>query len=149
MITARSNDAFLCASTLCGLRIQSAEPDSPAPAQVSGSLDRGAGAAVWSRWQALLGCLGFALVPQAVALATVGPAACGTAPALVGAVLGIALTAAIGSPTAQQEGSDVDAEPGLRRWRPFWATVPAWSASLLLMLQPVKLLVRFALTMSL
>jgi len=95
---------------------------------------------LWSRWQALLGCLGFALVPQAVALATVGPAACGTAPAMVGAALGIALTTAIGSPT--QASGDGDAERGLRRWRPFWATVPAWSASLLLMLQPVKTLVR-------
>ena len=165
-----------------------------------------AGAAAWSRWQAFLGCLGFALVPQALALAAVGPAACGAAPAVVGASLGTALTAAVRLPAARQsrtdiveshhatrkrdssaerlgprarvgfpatayssgvqkraeppvvgqasrparhgsartggDGSENDGEHGLGQWRPFWATVPAWSATLLLMLEPVKLLVR-------
>ena len=218
-------------------------------AQVTGHCDRmGAmGAAAWPRWQAFLGCLGCALVPQSLALAAAAPAAWGVTSAALGAAVGVTVTAAITLPNAQHndtactplpaqpssatqrsgmalvsaktadlrrttrlgssdaglqcrsrtaaaldgahaerssnssedghesqsrdvqwpwpdsiepaqrlpsrsvsqrstraaEGvSDNDGEHGLGRWRPFWATVPAWSATLLLMLEPVKLLVR-------
>ena len=228
-------------------------------AQVIGLFDwmGAAGAAAWSRWQAFLGCLGFAVVPQALALAVAAPAAAtSAAPATLGAALGVALSAAIMLPSTahshaaaaaspaqprsdgqrasgepsrlhtvdvrrsfglgsreagsgqgaqaaaraaglgatcdgdsagngsnmrsynggrlkprsggapkQAEAShvrwisassrhsstrhrgtvsDEDGEPGLGRWQPFWATVPAWSATLLLMLEPVKLLVCIA-----
>ena len=47
-----------------------------------------------------------------------------------------------GVANAAVRGGSADGEHGLGRWRPFLATVPAWTATLLLMLEPVKLLVR-------
>ena len=86
------------------LGIRCVEPERLKPAQVTGVFDRlgKAGIAAWSRWQAFLGCLGFAMVPQAFALAAVGPAACGSALAALGAALGTALTAAIRLSKARQ-----------------------------------------------
>ena len=144
---------------------------------ISGVLSRGGGrgAALWQCWQAFLGCMGPAMVAQALAVA-IFPASNSTWPAAAGASAAAIITATLAN--ADREGDrgsdrnssmagashgrpemhnnitignkkDYQSEEAHVRdysWAPFWATVPAWSATVLLMLGPATLLVRHSYT---
>ena len=135
-------------------------------AYVSGVLGRlrGLGPGLWQRWRALLGCVGPAMVAQALTLA-VWPATTAVWPAAAGATAAIAVTVALSSASSSRtvpaardsagggpssgssSGAGASARGGGRgltaaSWAPFWATVPAWSATALLMMGPAVLLVR-------
>lgn len=109
--------------------------------------------------------MGPAMVAQALAVA-IWPAFNSTWPAAAGATAAAIITATLGSADSYSNNSTVGAghskvvvhenitidnkkdlhrEEGHARdtsWAPFWATVPAWSATVLLMLGPATLLVR-------
>lgn len=148
---------------------------------LSGVLSRwgGRGAALWQFWQAFLGCMGPAMVAQALAVAIL-PASNSTWPAAAGATAAAIITATLAN--ADSEGGRTSDRDSVRNssvagashgraemhndttienkkdshgkeghvryysWVPFWATVPAWSATVLLMLGPATLLVRHSYT---
>eukprot|EP00887_Chlorella_sp_A99_P002475 scaffold10.g2475.t1 len=95
--------------------------------KLSGALDGGKrGAAAWCAWQAVAGCAGLVLVPQALWSTFAGGAGgASLAPALASA------TAAAAALAAERAGR---LPAGLLRGA--WAALSAWTATLLFMLQP-------------
>jgi hypothetical protein len=114
-------------------------------ARAAGWLHGGAGAGLWSCWRGALGCLGWAAVPQILYLTLVLPA-CGAAaappaapwgPAAVSLGLGAGLALVLLRLGDGGRGGTGSTGAGiLGSW-----SVPAWTATLLFMLEPLAALV--------